>query len=193
MLLYIHGFASSGRGAKALAIRRYFKKEAIAPSLSYIPDLAIDTLVSIIEHRLPNEPVGLIGSSLGGYFAIHLSERYDLPAVLINPSIKPYETLSHCMPKATNFYDLSSFEWNERHIEQLKRFDTKKIDHPENFLLMLQTADETLDYRIALEKLKGAETLVEEGGSHAFEGFEDHLDAIENFFVSKEILCKKTF
>ncbi len=192
MLLYIHGFASSGRGAKALTMRQRFKNVLLAPSLSYVPELAVDTLSSIIKKSLPNEPVGLIGSSLGGYYAIYLSELYCIPAVLINPSTKPYETLASCTPEAVNFYDLSSFEWNERYIKQLKRFDTKNITHPENFLLMLQTGDETLDYRIALNKLKGAETILEEGGSHAFDGFENHLDTIENFFVSKDILCKRT-
>jgi len=44
MIIYIHGFASSGMGIKAQIIRDHFKKESIAPSLSYIPDLAIDTV-----------------------------------------------------------------------------------------------------------------------------------------------------
>ena len=45
MIIYIHGFGSSGEGHKAKQFREYFKDDGfIAPSLSYIPDLAIKTL-----------------------------------------------------------------------------------------------------------------------------------------------------
>lgn len=192
MVLYIHGFASSGRGSKAKSVRDYFK-ESIAPSLSYIPELAVDSLRQIIEHSLQKgERVNLMGSSLGGYYAIYLSERYNLPAVLINPSIKPYETLAAYTGRVTNFYDLSSFEWKDTHIEQLRRLDIKEISRPENFLLMLQKGDELLDYKIALKRVKGAKVILEEGGSHAFDRFERHLAKIETFFKSKEIDCKSS-
>jgi len=42
--------------------------------------------------------------------------------------------------------------------------------------------DETLDYRVAKKKLEGANMIIEEGGSHAFDGFENHLKDIEQFF-----------
>jgi len=182
MIIYIHGFASSGMGAKASIVREHFKKNAIAPSLSYIPDLAVDTLKQLIERFISYEPVHLIGSSLGGFYAIHLAETYDLKAVLINPSIKPYETLSAYVGNVTLFHDLTTFEWSNRHIEMLKQLEVKSISKPERFLLMLQTGDEILDYRVAKDKLQGANMLIEDGGSHAFDGFENHLQDIELFF-----------
>ena len=181
MILYIHGFASSGMGAKARIVRDYFKTEVIAPSLSFVPDLTIDTLKQLIERTLPHEPVHLMGSSLGGFYAIHLAEHYDLKAVLINPSIHPYQTLSNYTGMVNNFYDLTTFEWNHRHIETLKQLKVETIQKPQRFLVMLQTGDETLDYRIAKEKLKGADMIIEEGGSHAFDGFENHLERIQHF------------
>jgi predicted esterase YcpF (UPF0227 family) len=44
MILYIHGFASSGLGAKAHSVREYFGERVLAPSLAYIPELALDTM-----------------------------------------------------------------------------------------------------------------------------------------------------
>jgi hypothetical protein len=49
MTIIIHGFGSAGKGGKAMLFREYFKrinKPCIAPSLSYVPELAIDTRVS---------------------------------------------------------------------------------------------------------------------------------------------------
>ncbi|WP_457595481.1 YqiA/YcfP family alpha/beta fold hydrolase, partial [Hydrogenimonas sp.] len=169
-----------------------FKTEVLAPSLSHIPELALDTLEHIVEWaRGRGERVGLVGSSLGGFYATVLALKYDLRAVLVNPSVKPYETLAPYAGSVTNFHDLSSFEWSPRHIESLRRLDPGAIGRPENFFLLLQSGDETLDYRVAQKRFAGARIVVEEGGSHAFEGFERYLEAIEAFLNEKESHWKR--
>ena len=180
MILYIHGFAGSGKGVKATQTKTYFGEAAMAPSLPYAPDLAFDTLVQIIERTVVHEPVGLIGSSLGGFYAIHLARRYRLKAVLVNPSITPWKTLG-TPGIVTHYHDLTHFEWSPRHIEYLKTLRIDKPERQENLMLMVQRGDEVLDHRIALDYLPRARHIVEEGGSHAFEGFESHLPAIERF------------
>jgi len=104
----MHDFGGSGEGSKAKAFREYFKSKQegfIAPSLSYVPELAIKTLEELIESY--KEDITLIGSSLGGFYAIYLSQKYSLKAVLLNPSINPYKTLKNLVGDAPNFYD----EW----------------------------------------------------------------------------------
>jgi predicted esterase YcpF (UPF0227 family) len=188
MILYIHGFASSGLGAKARQVREYFGNRVLAPSLLYIPDLAVDTLAQIVGHaQRRGEAVGLMGSSLGGYYALYLAERYRLPAVLINPSVRPWETLAAHTGHGTNYYDGARFEWTPGHVESLKRYRTEPADQ-QRYLLMLQSGDEVLDYRVALAFLPHAETIIEEGGDHSFTGFESKLPAIENFFRRHSIL-----
>ncbi|WP_457607278.1 YqiA/YcfP family alpha/beta fold hydrolase [Nitratifractor sp.] len=188
MILYIHGFASSGLGAKARLVREHWGKEALAPSLSFIPDLAVDTLEQIVEHSLDRgEAVGLIGSSLGGFYALWLSERYRTPAVLVNPAVRPWETLSAQHLEAVSFYDCSAFSWEPRHVESLRRYRVERPGDPSLLLLMLQTGDEILDYRIALGQVKGAELLLEEGGDHGFKGFERQLGRIEEFFERRKL------
>ena len=186
MILYIHGFASSGLGAKAETVREYFGEEAFAPSLPYVPDLAMDTLIQIAEQAAGcREPLHLIGSSLGGFYALYLAERFDLKAVLVNPSTRPWETLAAHTGEGTNYYDGARFEWTPRHVESLKKYRTR-FSRPEKILLMLQSGDEVLDYRVALEELQGARTILEEGGDHAFQGFEKHLPAIAEFFGQRQ-------
>ncbi|WP_353661489.1 YqiA/YcfP family alpha/beta fold hydrolase [Hydrogenimonas sp. SS33] len=180
MVLYIHGFASSGLGAKARIVRDYFGERAFAPSLSHIPELAVDTLRQIVGRTIVHEPVRLIGSSLGGFYATVLAETYNLKAVIVNPSTRPWVTLGAHIGMVTHFHDLSRFEWTRQHITTLKSLNPETI-HPKNYLLMLQTGDDLLDYRIALRRYEGAQTILEEGGSHAFEGFERHLKSIEEF------------
>jgi predicted esterase YcpF (UPF0227 family) len=180
MIIYIHGFGGSGKGMKASILKDAFnEKRFISPTLSYVPDLAIDTLEQIIESL--DEEIYLIGSSLGGYYSIYLANKYNCRAVLINPSIEPTITLSKVLGQALNYGDLSKFEWNEQHIEMLKKYKVKN-PNKENFFLLVQTEDELLDYNVAVNYLKGSQQIVEEGGDHTFKNIIDYKDAIEKFF-----------
>ncbi len=180
MIIYIHGFGSHGLGSKAIAFRNYFKGKGeafIAPSLSYIPDLAIQTLEELIESY---DDVQLIGSSLGGYYTLYLAQKYGLKAVLINPSIYPYITLKKVLGEAPSFYDESHFAWMESHLEMLKKYETDLVPQ-KDVMLLLQKGDETLDYREAEAKLPHAKQIVEEGGSHSFDGIERYFDEVDEF------------
>jgi len=177
MVIYIHGFSSSGFGSKAQRLRQYYQERGVgfmAPSLSYVPDLAIQTLCDIIESQ--EETVSLMGSSLGGYYALFLAKKYKLKTVLINPSIYPYQTLDAYRGKVANFYDESYFEWNDGHIEMLKKYEVEDVET--EVLLLLQKGDALLDYREALQKLPKSKAVVEEGGDHGFVGIERHFENI---------------
>ena len=180
-IIYIHGFASSGQGSKASLFKEYFEEELIAPSLSHIPKLAIDTLEQLIEVLLDkDEKIGLVGSSLGGYYAIYLANKYDLKAILINPAIYPYKTLDK-VGMTMNYYDGSSFEVTNEHIQSLKALDVQNIQTQENFMTLVQTEDEVLDYTEATEKLSESELVIEEGGNHSFENIESYFRKIYTF------------
>lgn len=183
MIIYIHGFGSSGEASKAKLLRAYCHENNIrfiAPSLPSIPDLALNTLSELIESYQDNEPVYLMGSSLGGYYALYLSDKYNLKAVLINPAVNAPETLERAIGHGVNYYDNSSYEWNESHLEMLESYE---IEEPnlENLLVLLQKGDEVLDYEEALDFLDGAKMVVEEGGTHSFEGLERHMQSIKRF------------
>ena len=178
--IYIHGFGGSGLGVKASLFREYFGDTIICPSLSYVPALAIDTLKQLIEQMVDHATVTLIGSSLGGYYAMYLAEHYGIKAVLINPSIYPYETLQKVYGIAFNYHDESKFEWNEKHIHALRDYDVQDIT-PQQYLVLLQTEDELLDYRQAQRKFQNATVIVEEGGNHSYKNIESKFEIIESF------------
>ena len=61
--------------------------ECYIPQLPYTPELAIRQVETWLKEQYKvGHKVGLIGSSLGGYYATWLAEKYDLKAVLIKPS-----------------------------------------------------------------------------------------------------------
>lgn len=187
MTIIIHGFGSAGKGGKAMLFRAYFKgrnKPCIAPSLSYVPELAIDTLEQLIESYAD---VTLVGSSLGGFYAIYLAEKYGLKAVLINPAVDSSNTLKRVLnmgDTATNYYDNTEFTWNENHVEMLLKYRVDEVRNGE-YLLLLQKADDILDYRDAVVKLPHAKSIIEEGGTHPFDGIERHFSLIDGFLENR--------
>jgi len=109
------------------------------------------------------------------------SQKYGLKAVLINPSIYPYITLKKVLGEAPSFYDESHFAWMESHLEMLKKYETDSTVQ-EDIMLLLQKGDETLDYKEAVIKLPNAKQIVEEGGSHSFDGIERYFVEVDSFF-----------
>ena len=52
---------------------------------------------------------------------------------------------------------------------------------PARYLLLVETGDEVLDYRGALERYAGAEQIVIRGGDHSLQSFPQHLPRILEF------------
>lgn len=154
------------------------------PALSFDPAKAMDQLQEPIKkYRKQNSlrPLCFIGSSLGGYYATWLAEKYDSRVVLINPAVKPYELFEDYLGFNRNIYTGEEYTLTMDHINQLKKYDVDEITKPDRYLLMLQTGDDVLDYKLALEKYAAVPSIVEEGGSHEFTGFDRHLETVLAF------------
>lgn len=51
MIIYLHGFASSGKAYKAQLLRKFLLSiEVVSPDLPFEPIKAIETVCDIIEH-----------------------------------------------------------------------------------------------------------------------------------------------
>jgi uncharacterized protein len=189
MLIYLHGFNSSPASHKANLLRDYMiardtADQFVCPALSHWPKEAIAQIEKIICAHA-GENITLIGSSLGGFYAIYLAEKYNLKAVVVNPAVRPYTSLESYLGAQKNIYSGETYEFTHEHIRQLRDLNIREITHPERYLLLTQTGDEILDYREAVKKLGGAVQIVIEGGDHGFQNFSAYLDTILSFSLSK--------
>ncbi|MGB5506529.1 MAG: YqiA/YcfP family alpha/beta fold hydrolase [Sulfurovum sp.] len=176
-ILYLHGFSSCGEGNKSILLKAYFGAvSVIAPDLPPSPIDAIDTIEEILESTHIDI---LIGSSLGGYYATYLAEKYHMKAILLNPSTEPWETLASYTGWQKRFCDEEIFEFKPVYLEQLKMLQTA----PEQgkYLLLLQSGDEVLDYTKAQSLYNKHKIIVEYGGNHRFENLDEYLSMIEKF------------
>jgi predicted esterase YcpF (UPF0227 family) len=179
MLIYIHGFNSSALSYKAGLVRKRMVElrrgnEFACPELPGRPMEAVALLERMIEEA-PRAQVALAGSSLGGYYATWLAERHALRAVLLNPAVRPYELLKHAIGRQTNLYTGAQYDFTEQHVAELRALEVESIA-PERYLLFVQSGDEVLDYRDAVDKYRGCEQVIDEGGDHGFADFDRHVD-----------------
>lgn len=176
MLLYIHGFRTTVNSHKAVGLKKYFKEDIIISNHPTQPKKAIKYLEKLIEK---NNITGIIASSIGGYYATVLSEKYNLKTVLINPSVKPYKTTTRYLG-LNKTHDGDEFLWKKKHLKQLANFKKKKLKK-KNYYIFLQTGDCVLDYKVAKKRYKNAKIFIEKGGNHRFSNFERFYKDVEKF------------
>ncbi|HYH42598.1 MAG TPA: YqiA/YcfP family alpha/beta fold hydrolase [Burkholderiales bacterium] len=184
MLIYIHGFNSSALSFKAGLVARRMaalgrSSDFQCPELPHRPAQAIALLESCVKDCDPHE-VALIGSSLGGFYATWLAERYGVRAVLVNPAVRPYELLTQALGRQKNLYTHAEYEFTQEHLAELRALEVTHVT-PSRYLLITRTGDEVLDYRQAVEMYRGCTQLVVEGGDHGFGDFERYLDRALTF------------
>lgn len=178
-LLYLHGF-NSGLGSPKLRLMvragEALGLACVAPQLPHRPEAAL----ALAEDALPTlgpRPL-LVGSSLGGFLASCLAERHGLAAVVINPAVRPAALMADWIGEDfVNDHTGEAFRLTAGHREALSAMTAERLT-PERYLLLLGTADETLDCREAFAAYRGAATLLYPGGDHAFTALADHLPAI---------------
>lgn len=180
MIVYLHGFNSSPQSHKAKLLGEYLAGRALADRYACpaLPTLASEALARIEPLLEPG--TCLVGSSLGGYYATWLAEKHDLKAVLLNPAIEPHVGLRASLGPQQNLYTGERYELTEAHLRQWQAICAPRVT-PGRYLLLVETGDEVLDYRQALERYAGCEQVVMEGGDHSLQSFPQHLPRILRF------------
>lgn len=185
MLIYIHGFNSSAHSHKARLVHERMNArgrgaEFRCPDLDHRPRRAIAQLEALIEDA--EDPVALVGSSLGGFYATYLTERHALRAALINPAVRPHELLAAYVGPQRNLYTDAEYELTPQHLDELRALEPDAIT-PERYLLIVTTGDEVLDYRMAAARYAGCRQVIVQGGDHGFSGFSEYLDLVLDFLL----------
>ena len=143
-----------------------------------LPPLARDA-ISAVDGTLTRGDC-LLGSSLGGFYATYLAEKHDLKAVLINPATDPHVGLRAYLGPQKNLHTGEPYHLTEGHLQEWEKLYVPRIT-PRRYLLIVETGDEVLDYRKAVERYAGAEQVVVPGGDHSLQSFARHLPRILEF------------
>jgi predicted esterase YcpF (UPF0227 family) len=187
VIIYLHGFLSSPQSHKAQQTLAYLQAHypqlpIEIPQLAHYPRAAVDIIEQVVK-RHAGKQCHFIGSSLGGFLSTYMLQKYGGRAVIINPAVRPYELLADYLGAHVNPYTNDNFTLETSHLTQLIELDVLPIKQVQNYWVLLQTGDETLDYRQAELTYQGAKMTIEQGGDHSFQNFERFLPEIFRFLL----------
>jgi predicted esterase YcpF (UPF0227 family) len=183
-LLYLHGFRSSPRSFKARVVQQRMEAagragDLICPQLPASPKAAMDLVLTLVERYSGN--LAIIGSSLGGFYATWLAERFGCRAALVNPAVDPLKDLDKHVGITTEWHTGEPFEFKREYIDELAALKVGTITRPERYFLLAATGDEVLDYRDMVAHYAGAHQHVIQGSDHAVSEFEQYVDEVLAF------------
>ena len=190
MIVYLHGFNSGGQSQKAAWLRAQ-----LAPVPVFAPDYpahraseALRVLRKFIRRLRRENPQSqklmLIGSSLGGFWAQRLAPEFSARIVLINPSMRPDETLARHIGRYRNAATGGETVLTADDVRALKAHRVEPCNPTVPTLVLLDANDEVLDYRLAEAAFRGCgRTIVYPGGSHRFDHLAEALPEIRALYA----------
>ncbi|MDP2561218.1 YqiA/YcfP family alpha/beta fold hydrolase [Psychrobium sp. 1_MG-2023] len=189
ILIYLHGFNSAPQSFKAQQVKGFIEQtyphvELMIPQIALTPLDAwrqLETMLNDVMTRRPQARVGFVGSSLGGFFATKLANQFGGKCVLINPAVTPFKLIELLIGEYTNQYTGHIQQVTMAHGEELELLQFDQIKSIENYWVLLQQGDETLDYRLAVAAYSGTRVTLEPLGDHSFIGFNRYLNSIVEF------------
>jgi predicted esterase YcpF (UPF0227 family) len=195
MILYLHGFRSSPRSLKARRLATRLDERGLAtryrcPQLPVSPRAAA-TMIEALVDEASDEPLAIIGSSLGGYYATWLAEtvaaQRDCRVVLLNPATHPERDLRAWLGPQAVYHSDETVDVRPEYLDELVALRVGAVSRPERYLLVAATGDEVLDWREMVARYPAAHRRIVEGSDHGLSDFDRHIDDVIDFAVGIEV------
>lgn len=156
-IIYIHGFRSSGDSEKARLMQEAFPQcKVLSPTLPADPTRAIEQLEGMIQ-GLSGKTL-LVGTSLGGFYALYLCCRHGCGCCAINPAWQAPQSLARKVGVHTRYGSEEVYDFRAEYLEKLAEMRelirTSRQD-PRLIHIFLSNDDEELSF-------EGLESLIPE-------------------------------
>ncbi len=200
MILYLHGFRSSPRSIKARQLATRLAERGLGsryrcPQLPVSPRAASSLIRALVDEARDashDEPLAVIGSSLGGYYATWIAAQVECRVVLLNPAVHPDRDLRHHLGTQSVYHSDETIEVRPEYLAELDALRVERITRPERCLLVAATGDEVLDWREMVARYPNARERIIEGSDHGLSDFEDYIDEVIDFAIGRETIRTTT-
>lgn len=184
--VYLHGFLSSEKSEKGQWLVKKIDSERDESDVSFFkkfitvtyPIKSVEQSVQVIEnvlleHSKNLDKIILLGSSMGGYYAQYIGQKYHVPYIMINPALNPTPVFLENMGTHINPSTGEEVCINEQYIADLQAFDVDVLDRELPALLLIDRDDEVIDVDFAIQKYRrqpeaNSKVIIFSGGDHRF-------------------------
>lgn len=192
LFVYLHGFRSSPFSTKS-----QLTKQAIdtlidqGHELSWygpqLPPSPLDAMLQIMTYinQQSYSQLSVIGSSLGGYYATYLAEKYgeSCRATLLNPAIEPARDLEKYIGEQNAWHSEDVFYFKSEYICELQDLYIDQISFPERYQLLAAKDDEVLDWQEMVGKYLGVNRYILNDVGHALSNYSEYLSRVLKFHL----------
>lgn len=186
-LLYLHGFRSSPRSAKAQRMARWVSSQGRdlswhCPQLPPSPAEAMALIEGLIQ-AIPAGSLAVMGSSLGGFYASCVAQRRaDARVVLLNPAVDPARDLARHIGEHSCWQTPEErFFFRAEYVEELRALQHGPHTAPQRLLAVIAKGDEVLDWREMQARHQDSHIKLLEGSDHGLSDFDDYLHELVEF------------
>lgn len=190
MILYLHGFRSSPNSFKAKLMAQAMEERGLAeewacPQLPASPAQAIALASRIARGQLARansaKALTIIGSSLGGYYATWLAEKFGCKAVLLNPAVHAPRDLATQVGEHHMYHSEAPFVFLPEYVDELTAIQVDKITQPDRYFLVAATGDEVLDWQEMRDRFEGCRQRIVQGSDHGLSDFAQWMPEVLEF------------
>ena len=142
-IYYFHGLGSNGDSSTAHKLRASGHK---VTSPTYSPEIFSKSALVHLESVVEIKPDLLIGTSMGGYYALWVASRLGLPALVVNPCFEPHLHLRKYLDEpAINYETGALLDITQSSLSDFEVLDISCIPRP---LVVLGDNDEVIPRHI---------------------------------------------
>ncbi|NYT22092.1 esterase [Alcaligenaceae bacterium] len=188
MILYLHGFRSSPQSTKANLLAQAIRDAGRGgdwhcPQLPPGPRAAIELADRLIKQETgkgmdPRRDLVILGSSLGGYYAGCLAERWRCRAMLFNPVVYAARDLATQVGEHSMWNSPERFHFLPEYVDELAGMAAGRPADPSRYYLMAAKGDEVLDWREMVDWYQGCELRLLENSDHGISDFGQWLPEV---------------
>ena len=167
--LYLHGFNSSNSSIKYNRIKKFLSGQnikIICPNLHHCPSSALKQIEIVIKKK---KIVKIIGSSLGGFYAIYFGNKLNIPTMVINPALEPDKSLLSYVGLQKNIYTKKKYIFKKEYLDHLSKIKQSKIKNKKTTILIQSIKDELLPWAHSRNFFKGCKSIFINNGNHGLE------------------------
>jgi len=162
MIIYIHGFNSSGNSDTGTNLKKEFG-DVIAINYDFAnADRSHQQINSVVSKYVKEPDTIIVGTSLGGFWANYFSDKYGMKAVVLNPTFNPSQTLLKYIGKNKNYFTQEEYEFNKENAEAFKKYEVD-ANPSENKLVYVGSNDTVIDPNDTIKKMKGVLVIGDSG------------------------------
>ncbi len=194
-LLYLHGFRSSPQSAKAMTVYWHVlaynasvpPKRRIqwhCPQLPPSPKQAMAKIMRWVRLGDGAQPLAVIGSSLGGYYAALVAQAKGCRCVLLNPAVYPARDLKAFIGRVSNWHDEGGYEFTQQHVDELQAMETTAFSYPQRTMAIISKGDEVLDWREMTARYPAAHMRLLKRSDHAISEFDNYASEVLQFVLA---------